>query len=163
MAMPAAPPPRIVLRPLDQATARAILDGERRPDWSGGYPTAGDRDIARFLFERPPTEGTPSLWLPHQILHSSTGTVIGGIGCHRPPDANGSVEIGYGIAAEWRNQGLTTEAAATLIRAFAGAGVRTVVARTDADNIPSQAVLRHIGFARHGVGADGLLIWQRAL
>ena len=32
MALPSAPLPRVLLRPLDSATTRAILDGDRRPD-----------------------------------------------------------------------------------------------------------------------------------
>lgn len=163
MALPSAPPPRVALRPLDAATARAILDGARQADWSAGYPTPGDRDIARFLFEHPRGKDRRTLWLPHQIVHTATRTVMGGIGCHRPPDATGRVEIGYGIAEEWRNQGYTTEAVRTLLSALAHGGVKLVVARTDIDNRASQAVLRHTGFAQIGVGVDGLIIWHLPL
>jgi RimJ/RimL family protein N-acetyltransferase len=163
MALPSAPLPRVLLRPLDSATTRAILDGDRRPDWSAGYPTAGDRDIARFLFEHPRTSDPRPLWLPHQILDAASGTVIGSIGCHRPPDAQWRVEIGYGIAEEWRNQGYTTEAVRTLVGALGAAGVKLVIARTNVDNEPSQAVLRHTAFQRIGVGIDGLIIWHLPL
>jgi RimJ/RimL family protein N-acetyltransferase len=163
MALPSAPLPRVVLRPLDMATARAILDGEREPDWSPGYPTVGDRDIARFLFEHPRSADVRPLWLPHQIIDAATRTVIGSIGCHRPPDAKWRVEIGYGIAEEWRNQGYTTEAVRILVEALAASGVKLVIARTNVDNQPSRAVLRHTGFERVGVGIDGLIIWHLPL
>jgi RimJ/RimL family protein N-acetyltransferase len=163
MALPSVPRPRVVLRPLDTATARAILDGDRQPDWSAGYPTSGDRDIARFLFEHSRSSDHRPLWLPHQIVQAETGVVIGGIGCHRPPDAKWRVEIGYGIAEEWRNQGYTTEAVRTLLDALGASGVKLVIARTNVDNEPSQAVLRHTGFQRIGLGVDGLIIWHHPL
>jgi RimJ/RimL family protein N-acetyltransferase len=163
MALPSACRARIVLRPLDTPTARAILDGDRRADWSPGYPTDGDRDIARFLFEHPRSTDPRPLWLPHQIIHAASHTVVGGIGCHRPPDAQGRVEIGYGIAEEWRNQGYTSEAVRTLVGALGAAGVTLVIARTRPDNEPSQSVLRHNDFSKVGVGTDGLIIWHLAL
>ncbi len=86
---------------------------------------------------------------------------MGGIGCHRPPDAEWRVEIGYGIAEEWRNQGYTTEAVRTLVGSLGAEGVTVVTARTSVDNEPSQAVLRRTGFEQAGVGIDGLIIWHR--
>lgn len=161
MALTAAQPGRIVLRPLDRVMARAVLDGRRQPDWSPGYPTEGDRDISRFLTDRPPPAGASELYLPYQIVVG--GTVVGGIGCHRPPDETGAVEIGYGIAQEWRNQGLTTEAVEILVGRLRDAGVRTVTARTAPANLPSQAVLRHNGFTQGGVGHDGFVLWLLVL
>ncbi|MDA8062030.1 MAG: GNAT family N-acetyltransferase [Actinomycetota bacterium] len=154
---------RVLLRPLDLAAARAVLDGRRAADWSSGYPTEGDRDISRFLTDRPPAPGALEVFLPYQIVVSASGLVAGGIGCHRPPDETGAVEIGYGIAPEWRNQGLTTEAVAVLVERLGGAGVVTVTARTAPHNLASQAVLRRNGFAETGVGRDGFLLWVRSL
>ena len=139
MALPAARRTRIVLRPLDLVTARAVLDGRRSADWSPGYPTDGDRDISRFLTDRPPAPGAPEVFLPYQVVVSASGIVAGGIGCHRPPDETGSVEIGYGIAPEWRNQGLATEAVAMLVDRLSEAGVPTVTARTTPTNLASRA------------------------
>jgi RimJ/RimL family protein N-acetyltransferase len=154
---------RIVLRPLEEAEARDVIEGRRRPEWSAGYPTDGDRDISRFLTERPPAQDAATVFRPFQIVVAASGTVVGGIGCHRPPDASGTVEIGYGIAPEWRNQGLTTEAVAELMDGLRGAGVRRITARTDPANLPSQAVLRHMAFTRCGVGHDGFLVWELLL
>jgi len=154
--------PRITLRPLGLDAARDVLEGRRQGDWATGYPTDGDRDISRFLTERPPAPGAAAVFLPFQIVVAASGTVVGGIGCHRPPDVTGSVEIGYGIAPEWRNRGLTTEAVALLLDSLRSAGVRRVTARTAPDNRPSQAVLRHTGFSQTGVGHDGFLVWELA-
>jgi RimJ/RimL family protein N-acetyltransferase len=159
----AEPARRILLRPLDEATARDVVDGRRHEDWSPGYPTDGDRDISRFLTERPPASDCATVFRPFQIVIAASGTVVGGIGCHRPPDVNGTVEIGYGIAAEWRNQGLTTEAVSALVDDLRTTGVRRVVARTSPDNRASQAVLRHCGFVQRHVGHDGFLVWDLEL
>jgi RimJ/RimL family protein N-acetyltransferase len=163
VALPAARRTRIALRPLDLVTARAVLDGRRSADWSPGYPTAGDRDISRFLTDRPPPPGAPEVFGPYQIVVSASGTVVGGIGCHRPPDDSGSVEIGYGIAPEWRNQGLTTEAVGLLVERLASAGVSTVTARTAPTNLASQTVLRRNGFDEGALGNDGFVLWTLVL
>ncbi len=159
MALPAARRTRIALRPLDLVSAHAVLEGRRSADWSPGYPTAGDRDISRFLTDRPPPPNAPEVFNPYQIVVSASGTVVGGIGCHRPPDETGSVEIGYGIAPEWRNQGLTTEAVGVLVDRLAAAGVARVTARTAPTNLASQAVLRRNGFTEGGIGHDGFVLW----
>lgn len=143
--------------------ARAVLDGRRQPDWSPGYPTEGDRDISRFLTDRPPPLGAAELFLPYQIVVADARTVVGGIGCHRPPDETGTVEIGYGIAPEWRNQGITSEAVGLLVERLRDSGVRTVTARTAPANLPSQAVLRHNGFTQGGLGHDGFVLWLLVL
>ncbi len=163
MALPAAEPRRILLRPLEIEMARAVLSNDRRPDWSPGYPTEGDQDISRFLTDRPPPPEVPELFLPYQIVLARVGTVVGGIGCHRPPDGTGTVEIGYGIAPEWRNQGLTTEAVQVLVEMLRSGGVRKVTARTAPANLPSQSVLRNAGFSCSSRGDDGFVLWELAL
>ncbi len=163
MALPAAEPRRILLRPLGIEMARAVLGNDRQLDWSPGYPTEGDRDISRFLTDRPPPPEVPELFLPYQIVIAGPGTVAGGIGCHRPPDGTGTVEIGYGIAPEWRNRGLTTEAVQLLVGMLRSGGVRKVTARTAPANLPSQSVLRNAGFYFSGAGDDGFVLWELAL
>ncbi len=163
MALPAARTDRVVLRPLDLTMARTVLEGQRQADWSPGYPTEGDRDISRFLTERPPPPDAPVVFLPQQIVVDPEGLVVGGIGCHRPPDEAGTVEIGYGIAPEWRNHGLTTEAVGLLVERLWDSGVRTVTARTAPANLPSQAVLRRNGFTQGGLGHDGFVLWLLVL
>jgi RimJ/RimL family protein N-acetyltransferase len=153
-------PSRIVLRPLRRDEAQDLLAGRRRPDWSVGYPTEGDRNIARFLLDGPAHAEPGGPFSPFQIVVVASGLVVGGIGCHRPPDSSGSVEIGYGIAPEWRNQGLTTEAVLQLLDRLRDAGVARVTARTAPSNLASQAILRRTGFAEQGRSADDFLLWE---
>jgi RimJ/RimL family protein N-acetyltransferase len=154
---------RVTLRDLTIDAANDLLGGRRRADWSPGYPTAGDRDIARWLTGHPPGRETDRVYLPRQIVDLRTGLAIGGIGCHQPPDEDLTVEIGYGIAPEVRNQGLTTEAVRLLVAELRVAGISTVRARTHADNPASQAVLRHNLFTPAGVDPEGLVVWHLTL
>jgi RimJ/RimL family protein N-acetyltransferase len=162
-----APPPargRVALRLLKVETAEAILTNRRQEDWSPGYPQDGDRDIARWLTGHRPAPGEDPLYQPREIVDLGSGLAVGTIGCHRPPDAGGVVEIGYGIAPEVRNQGLTSEAARLLLAELAvGGAVRLVTARTRPDNPSSHAVLRHNGFDQVGGDPDGYLVWHLAL
>ena len=66
----------------------------------------------------------------------------------RPKD--GTVEIGYGIAASCRRQGLATQAVAALVRQAVLDGIRVVGAATAIDNLGSQRVLERNGFRTHG-------------
>lgn len=88
--------------------------------------------------------------------------LLGIAGYLGPPSAEGVVEIGYAIAAEYQRRGYATEAARALTtRAFADATVRAVMATTYATLVPSIGVLRKAGFALIGRDiASGLLQYE---
>ena len=139
----------IRLTPLETGDARLALVGGRRPDWTDGYPTQGDVDVAAWISEgsRPAvTDRFP--WGPWQVRVGDAELVVGGAGFHGEPDAQGNVEIGYGIAPEWQGQGIATRAVEQLLVIARGAGARRAVAGTDPANIPSQRVLEKAGFTR---------------
>jgi RimJ/RimL family protein N-acetyltransferase len=50
-------------------------------------------------------------WAPFLVTHRESGAVIGLCGFKGPADADGVIELGYGIAPQFRGQGLATEAA----------------------------------------------------
>lgn len=54
--------------------------------------------------------------LGFSLVHTLTGAGVGSCGFKGPPDANGMVEIAYGIAPAHQNKGYATEAAAALVR-----------------------------------------------
>lgn len=81
-----------------------------------------------------------------------------------PPDAAGTAEIGYSIAADWRGQGLGTELVGGLVQQAAATGqVRRLVARARADNPTSQQVLVRNDFALVGPAEEGYLRFERAV
>ena len=90
---------------------------------------------------------------------------IGQMGAKAPPDATGSVEIGYGVNQSLRGHGYATEMA----REFGSwllqqPAVRRVTAECLVDNQASARVLEKAGFCRIGERLDDegqLLLWER--
>jgi ribosomal-protein-alanine N-acetyltransferase len=130
---------RLVLEPLSQEIARAVVEG--RPDGlrhGDGWPHDDTLDALRMVADH----GSEA-WL---ILED--GVVIGDAGTHGPPDEQGDVEIGYGLAAPARGRGLAAEFVPALARTLlARPEVKRVVARAVlADNVPSRRALERAGF-----------------
>jgi ribosomal-protein-alanine N-acetyltransferase len=97
---------------------------------------------------------TEEPWLYRAAVLRETGKVVGRVGFHAPPDAAGSVEIGYGVAPAHRRQGLATEMAVGLIRWGAEQGATTCIASVRPDNAPSLAIIGRLGFVRIGEQMD---------
>lgn len=70
------------------------------------------------------------------------------IGFKGTPEPDGTVEIGYGIDADVRQQGYATESVRALVNwALAQPGCRAVTACTEKDNIASMRVLEKLSFS----------------
>ncbi|MCU0635750.1 MAG: GNAT family N-acetyltransferase [Gemmatimonadaceae bacterium] len=100
------------------------------------------------------------------LVERDAGTVVGSVAFKGPPDAEGVVEIAYGIDEAQQRRGFATEAAAALVRyAFEDATITAVRAHTKADNVASQRVLAKLGFEARGEVVDpedGLVDrWER--
>jgi RimJ/RimL family protein N-acetyltransferase len=144
---------RLVLEPLSQETARAVVSG--RPDGlvrGEGWPHADTLDALGMVADH----GSEA-WL---VLED--GVVVGDAGTHGPPDENGDVEIGYGLAEPSRGRGLSSEFVPALAEMLLERPeVRRVVAREVlASNIPSRRALERAGF-RLEREADGLTWYAR--
>ena len=83
------------------------------------------------------------------------GTEVGRCGFTGPPDANGIVEIAYGVDEKFRGHGYATEAARGL-SAYASADprVRVICAHTLPAENASTNILRKCGFSRAGESVD---------
>jgi len=137
----------VSIRLIDQDQAVAIVSSSC-PDgqtWADGYPTAGDLEAARMLLGDLRAGRRPGIFGPYEILEAATGDVVGGIGFHRPPGLDGSVEVGYSVASSRRNRGYATAAVALMIEVAIEAGARRVVARADPTNSASRRVLEKAG------------------
>ena len=138
---------RLTLEPLTRAAAADVVaatPGARR--WAEGYPTEGDLDVARMVLAMPSEPEEP--WYgPLTLLLD--GVAVGGAGFFGPPDADGVLRCGYGVAAPLRGQGLATEAVLALL-AHARTDPRARAVRADAllDNVASHRVLEKTGFGR---------------
>jgi ribosomal-protein-alanine N-acetyltransferase len=87
-------------------------------------------------------------------------TLIGETGFHGPPDASGTVEVGYSILPAYRGRGFATEATRALIRAaLARPEVRRITAECLDDNHASLRVLEKLELRRVG-SAGGTLRFE---
>jgi RimJ/RimL family protein N-acetyltransferase len=124
--------PRLVLDPVTEAVARAIVAGDHSAVIAGeGWPHEDTVDgIGTVL------QGAQA-WL---VLLD--GVVIGDCGRF------GEDEIGYGLAAPYRGRGYGGELVVALSRwVLAQPGVRRVIARgVLVDNVPSRRALLSAGF-----------------
>jgi len=145
---------RLRLVAVGEASAAAVVAG--KACWAlpcdvaaEGYPVAPE--IYPLIRERLRAEPAQVGWLGWAAILRDGGELVGDGGFHGPPDADGTVTLGYSVAPAWRERGLARELAGALVDwAFAHAAVRAVEAETLAGNLPSQAVLRRLGFAAHG-------------
>ena len=83
------------------------------------------------------------------------GIVVGDVGTKGPPDVDGQVEIGYGLAAPSRGRGLGTRAVGVLVDwLLARSDVRVVMAHVNPANVPSARLLLRLGFRHVGKAGD---------
>ena len=89
------------------------------------------------------------------IIEKSSGKIVGGAGFKGAPDADGMVEIAYGVVPSREGKGYATEAAMALIHfAAADARVRTLRAHTLPQANASTRVLTKCGFVHVGPVVD---------
>lgn len=110
------------------------------------------------------TKADQANWLFHTfwfIIRKQDRVVVGSADFKSPPDQNGSVEIGYGLAPPFEHNGYMTESIAAMCHwAWQQPAVHHILAETEPDNLPSQRVLQRCGFAaftaKNDNAADGL-------
>jgi RimJ/RimL family protein N-acetyltransferase len=101
--------------------------------------------------------GREHWWLYFILLRDGSGgrTLIGSAGYKGPPDAGGTVELGYGIVRDQHRRGYASETTRALVeRAFARPGIRRVIAETLPELVGSIGVLRKCGFRHIGEGSE---------
>jgi RimJ/RimL family protein N-acetyltransferase len=147
----AADPPasaRLRFERIGVTRARRLAAGDLAGlDPVAGWPHADTLDAVRLAAEHATTDDETGFL----VLLAATGQVVGDAGWKGGPDADGSAEIGYGLAASVRGQGLGTE----LVRALAHWALRqpgctTVRAEVLPGNLPSRRALERTGFTCQG-------------
>jgi ribosomal-protein-alanine N-acetyltransferase len=142
---------RLALVALTPELARAALEdraklgrilGSRVPEtWPGA-------DFAGML---PRIARGSGAGLTRLIVHAADETLIGETGFHGPPDASGTVEVGYSIVPAYRGLGFAVEATRALIRdSLARPGIRRITAECLDDNAASLRVLEKLGMRQVG-------------
>jgi [ribosomal protein S5]-alanine N-acetyltransferase len=109
-----------------------IVSDDVSPEWLAALESATGTDPWRFGFA---------------LVHKENGMVIGNAGFTGPPDAEGMVEIAYGVVPDFQGRGYATEAAGALV-AWAAKNGRVAIARahTLPDRNASTRVLEKCGF-----------------
>ena len=98
------------------------------------------------------------------VVVRETGTIAGSVllvptplsgrGDRPPPEEGGVVEVGWHLHPDSWGKGIATEAGrAALDHGFAG-GLEEIIAVTNLDNYPSQAVCRRLGMEHRGRTED---------
>jgi len=133
----------LVLQPLTPAQARDIVESRRLPvplRAGQGWPHADTDD------------GLGSATADsYAWLVTLDGVVIGDCGTLGGVDADGDIEIGYGLAEPFRHHGYGSALIPPLTAwLLTRPGVRRVVAGTEPGNRPSYRVLERAGFRRTG-------------
>ncbi len=131
----------------------AVLGAPLAPDWP---PQHWEPGALNWILNKVAASPDEPFWRPWFVrLNAAPGLLVGTVGCKGPPDANGTIEIGYSVVnSHWR-RGIATEAAGMLIRwAKATGGVRRVCAHTLAGDPASGGVLLKNGFASAGTLID---------
>jgi [ribosomal protein S5]-alanine N-acetyltransferase len=112
------------------------------PDSWPHFPEAFSLPANQARQSNPP----PTDWHGYFFIYPKEGVLVGNGGFKGPPDASGTVEIGYEIATEYWNHGFATEAAQAMIDyAFAHEEVQAVIAHTLAERNASNSVLQKVG------------------
>jgi ribosomal-protein-alanine N-acetyltransferase len=98
------------------------------------------------------------------MLERESLIAVGGMGCKGAPDANGKVEIGYGVNHTYQGRGYATEMAGALVGWLeAQPEVRRITAECLATNQQSARVLEKVGFMRIDTRMDdegALVVWE---
>jgi GNAT superfamily N-acetyltransferase len=153
---------RLTLVALSMAQLKIIVAQPGRP--VNGISLAADlitpivqRVIGMKLAKMEPAPAVQHPWFTYWLI-ALAHTGIGLVGFKGFPDAQGQVEIGYGLAPTYRNRGYTTEAVQTLIDwAFlTPERIAIVAANTALDNIASHRVLQKVGLVVYHHTADNL-------
>lgn len=140
---------RLRMVPQTMEALRMLHDGERDEDMKQAYG-----DMLETMEQLPGQEEWGTEW----EIALVSGQRIGGIGFKGTPDAEGIVEVGYGIDEAYRRKGYGAEAVKAMVKwALEQEGVRCVTAQTETDNSISQKVLLKNGFVRDGYGEEGPL------
>ena len=151
---------RLDLHPLPLPVIDAVLAGDLAraralvPYDVTDATFAADGQVLRFRQRQLRDDPTELPWLYRAAVLRGTREVVARGGFHAPPDADGTVEIGYSVQPAWRRQGLATELAAGLIGWAGERGAVRSLASTSPDNAPSQGVLARLGFVRTGEQLD---------
>ena len=144
---------RLVLKTLDEMRAVIeAMDASEKAQLSADW-------LARFH-----ASTAPDPWVHgFSLVHLESGETVGQCGFKGPPDAEGMVEIAYGVNSDQAGKGYATEAARALVAyAFSFDQINLVRAHTLPQSNASTRILAKCGFQYIGEITDPEdgLVWR---
>ena len=139
----------------DRNAAEQLIDATI-PD---GWPDAELAGLLRVY--RPWVQADPSRlgYGPWIIIARDRRRVVGSAGFQGTPTEQ-TIELGFGVHHNYRNQGYASEAARALISwGLSQANVGCIIAKSAPTNAASIRVLDKAGMSRVGEG-EGMLLWE---
>jgi [ribosomal protein S5]-alanine N-acetyltransferase len=137
-----------------EAAGREI--GAHVPAW---LPDQLD-DFLRYRLAQLEVDPSIREWLGRAMLltdDAGTRRVVGTIGFHGAPDAQGRAEIGYSVDPVYRRRGLARESIAALFDWAAQAhGIHRFIASISPTNEPSLRLAAGFGFVQVGTQIDDI-------
>jgi [ribosomal protein S5]-alanine N-acetyltransferase len=163
--------PRLALIALPGPVVDEVIASRQRAfrELTGvGYPAewpSQDRHVLG-LRKRQISEGVDYRWLLRAVVTRRQPTMVGRIGFHGPPDADGVVEIGYMTHPSHQQRGFALEGAAQLIEAAERLDpVSAIRASIAPHNEPSLRIVDRLGFSVIGEQMDAIdgleLVFER--
>ena len=137
-----------------EAAISALLGVAPPAHWP---PPFNDAAVRRWFRGQLQADPLLAPWLGYYIVSAVAGrdTLVGMAGFKGPPDAAGTVEIGYSLVDAYHRRGIGSAAVGLLVqKAFADPRVRLVRAETPEDFSGSRGLLEKCGFALAGRRSD---------
>lgn len=161
--LPAVVADRLDLPPLTAEAIEALMAGDRAgvealtgaafPTPLGPPPLMDD--ALPFFRDRLRAVPADASWWARVLIERGANLAVGSAGFAGPPDAEGTVTIGYAVYPEFHGRGFATEATRALVAwALARPPVRRVRATIPPGNAPSRRVAEAAGLRRVGTDWD---------
>ena len=129
---------------------REIMCSYRATPLCGDFRTVVEGQLAAARADAQRNYPWHTFWF---LIRRYDRVVVGSACFHGAPVETGEAEIGYGLGDGFCGQGYMTEAVQAITAwALAQPGVKTVIAETEIDNLPSQNVLIRCGFRERSRG-----------
>lgn len=157
---------RLRLVPVTLEITRSLLSGSNeeveklgiRVDLS--WPTKDTMDILPIINKSLEIDKVPSGFEFWMIVQKDTMEVVGDIGFHGKPNAEGEVEIGFGLVEQARKKGIGFEALKAIMEWLSyQESVKVVKADCLINNIPSAKILQRLGMKEISRDKD-LIHWE---
>ena len=140
---------RLILYPINDTELKKLIDHEPEDELKQAYS-----EMLQGCIDHPEQRIWYTTW--YLELKDQPGTIVGDLG-FKGLNADGMIEIGYGLKEGFCGNGYMTEAVNTICEwALSQEGVNRIEAETTAENRKSQHVLYSVGFIPTGeCGKEG--------